>query len=902
MLEQDTHTRSEEDVKPDVQQDMLNSKESEEKKELSTAKSGTEANEKSGESEVSNISEHSDSTETLESSTTKTTQSETLSDTRESLEKSHSQLSEDVEDPSPPVEEKIVISLPIEDKDVGEESPVDNIESDQTEEPSQDVEQVSDANQSTAKEGEAAPPIVDPQNISDKENSAISDDQPKEKEGEKKKKPDQASLDKILAETAEKVGLRNEVIEQTHSILSDENASLQTLDASVDELILYAKILQDQEYILGHIPKIGLVKRSFEEVREKSIIPTATIDEFRKHLASFNQKRATIQKELESGKEKNLLRKKGLLQQLQSIVESEDPMRVQEVRAIQDEWKSIGHVPKKEIESLYKEYRSLLDKFYQMREMHFEMLDYDRRINLQEKERLISEIEKLIPEEEDRENFDIWKERMDQLQEYQQQWRAVGHIPREDMDRISSEYRDVVDKFFEVRQEFLKKLDSIRQANGEKKQEILKEMEAFTSFESDKPKAWNEATSQLQVFQEKWKKLGQAPQQINGELWHRYREICNTFFSKKSAFFKKLDEMRAGNLEKKRALCERVEAIEVKDGKEWEKSAKEIKAIQREWKQIGPVPERHSNKLWNRFRTACDVFFEQRRKHYTSIHEGEHTNLEKKKTLIADVKALTEDNEIEKGEAIQKVKGIQEKWKEIGKVPYKEKDKIWEEFRAEVDNFFNNLSLKKEEVRELKLKASLNMLDNPEKRSRHIKQRISRLRKKISQAKEKVDQYSINIQYISKGKSGDSLRNQIQKEIDKEQRIIDEWKKRIKMLNDTLKNPVKEEIPIPNEDTLENADSTTEGTENQETQSTAAAETKDPAETEASTTVEINQAAESKETTDSAKSVETTNSTDSTEIKDSDNSNETTDPASETETADSVEPENTQQSSDKKEG
>ncbi|MEL6846799.1 MAG: DUF349 domain-containing protein, partial [Bacteroidota bacterium] len=170
--------------------------------------------------------------------------------------------------------------------------------------------------------------------------------------------------------------------------------------------------------------------------------------------------------------------------------------------------------------------------------------------------------------------------------------------------------------------------------NGEKKQGILAEMESFRDFNSEKPRDWNEATNKLRSFQESWKKIGQAPQAINGELWSKYREICNVFFSRKSAFFKELDSKRSENLVKKRELVEQAEKLSTSG--DWERSAKELKRLQREWKQVGPVPERHSNKLWSRFREACDSFFESRRIHYSSVHENEAENLEAKKKIIAE--------------------------------------------------------------------------------------------------------------------------------------------------------------------------------------------------------------------------------------------------------------------------
>ncbi|MEM6764923.1 MAG: DUF349 domain-containing protein [Bacteroidota bacterium] len=599
--------------------------------------------------------------------------------------------------------------------------------------------------------------------------------------------------------TVEEILVSNTVLSKLDQALEDKEKEAEHMtEVTPEDMIQALLYFHQQEDVKPFSPKVGLIKRTFDGLSATTEMPNDLVENFRFALNQFNEKRNSQQAVFEKEKVQNSHKKKELLEALKVIVESKDATRINEVRDIQEAWKGIGHVPKAEVEELYQQYRRSLDEFYRLREMHREMMEYDRKINLQEKDRLILEAGNLIPSEEEQLNPDVWKVRMDQLTELQRQWRSVGHVPREDMDRVNTQYREAIDKFFEVRQVFQKHMEASREENGEKKKGILEKMLPFATFTAEKPRKWNEATAELRVHQDEWKALGQAPKSINGELWHKYREVCNAFFSNKAAFFKKLDEERAANLEVKRGMVEKAEALSA--SMDWDTAARELKELQKEWKSIGPVPERYSNKLWNRFRAACDAFFENRRKHYHSQHSEEYDNLDKKKELISKVVALREDNTTEVDDAIQQIKGIQAKWKEIGKVPYKEKDKIWDEFRKEIDTFFNQLSLKREELKDVKLKASLNMMNDPDKKVRHLKNHISRLRKKIQQSKDKVDQYSTNIQYISKGKSGDALRSQIQQEIDKEKEVIVGLKDKLKELNELLKNPPKEEVaPLPAE-------------------------------------------------------------------------------------------------------
>ncbi|MEO1448033.1 MAG: DUF349 domain-containing protein [Bacteroidota bacterium] len=588
------------------------------------------------------------------------------------------------------------------------------------------------------------------------------------------------------------------LLENLSTLAGDKSAAHVLGDVNIPTLAVLMQHLSRAEDVMKLRGQVGILKRTFDKLKVEPEYDAESGEAFLGALSYFNKRRSEAQKVAEAGRQTNLEAKKALLVELQQVVEMEDANKIAEVRAIQDKWKTIGHVPKEEVENLYKQYRFLLDKFYKLREMHFELLDYDRRINLQEKERLIEEAKKLVPAEEDRERIDVWREKMDMLAELQQQWKATGHVPREDMDRINSGYREAIDQFFEVRQGFMEIQDKLREEIGTKKQGMLEEMAQFKTFTADRPRAWNDATAKLKTFQTAWKELGQAPKSINSELWSRYRDICNTFFGNKSQFFKDFDKIRQDNLAKKRVLVERAEEL-VAQG-EWNKAAREIKQLQKDWKTIGPVPERHSNKLWNRFRTACDSFFEKRRSHFQDVNQNEFANLDAKKELVEAARNLSVDKAGSIDAAIKQVKELQAKWKQIGRVPFKEKDNIWDDFRTALDDFFNGLSLKRDEMRKLRTQAQIESLPDSDDRSSVIRGKIARIRKKMQAAQSKVDQYSNNILFIAKGKKGDALRNQIQGEIDKEERLIKDLKGEIKALRDAMNNPPKPKEAKPAEE------------------------------------------------------------------------------------------------------
>lgn len=583
------------------------------------------------------------------------------------------------------------------------------------------------------------------------------------------------------------------IITRIDALISASEPGAQILtDVSIPDLTQLVNWMAYDSNMNQHVGRVGLIRHAFDALKAANSLSHDMESDFRAAFATYNKQRSKQQQSNSGAKEQNASKKRELITKLRDIVNYKNPEMVGEVRSLQDEWKTIGQVPARDLEPLYKEYRGLLDEFYELRSVHLELMEYDRKKNLEERERLIEIAKALIPAETDRENPEIWKEKLDMLQELQQEWKTAGHVPREDMERINEAYRDAIDAFFEVRQGFKAIEDKMREENATKKNHLLVQLEEFRDYQGDSPKTWNETSQKVRAIQEVWKEIGPGPSKVNGELWGKYRDVCNAFYNNKSAFFKGLDEKRSANLELKKGLIEKAEALSSRT--DWEPAAKELKSLQTEWRTIGPVPDRHSQKLWNKFRSACDVFFEARRQHYAELHAVEKENLVYRKSLIEEVKALAE-SEKNPGEIVNSIKEIQARWKESGRVPYKEKEKIWKEFRKEIDKIFSGLDNKRGESRRERTVTRIENIDNDDERTRAIKGNIARIRKKIAVSQEKVDQYSTNIQFIARGKSGDALRNQIQGEIDKEEKFIKGLKKEIKDLNELLKNPPKEEKP-----------------------------------------------------------------------------------------------------------
>ena len=429
-------------------------------------------------------------------------------------------------------------------------------------------------------------------------------------------------------------------------------------------------------------------------------------------------------------------------------------------------------------------FRALLDQYYQQRKIHFELLDYDREINLKKKEALLEEMKTIVPPEDKREDREAWEHASTMMEAAQVRWRAIGFVPKEELERVIEDYKDVLNQFYSLRREYFESLEQERQENATAKEELLGKMESFKEFISQSPREWNDATQELRKLQEAWQEIGPAPREVNSDLWKKFREIGDAFYGGKTAFFRQLDDMRAANLDAKTKLVEEAEGLQ--ESTDWGKTTRRLQEIQKQWKEIGPVPERHSQKLWNRFRTACDEFFNAKRDHFAAQREDEKRNLGLKRELIDRVKNVSVEDLGGVEEAIAEIKVIQEEWRGIGHVPFKEKDKIWEEFRGEVDKFFDDLRANR--VRRSVARTRQKVEELPEDaRNATLKRQIMAVSRKLENARNTISQYENNMGFIAKGKKGDALRAHIEKEIEKERQTMKGLQKELRELRDLQK-------------------------------------------------------------------------------------------------------------------
>lgn len=560
--------------------------------------------------------------------------------------------------------------------------------------------------------------------------------------------------------------------------------------ASVEELIGLIQHYIKQPNLDQARKRVEVIRKSFHKL-DASSLEEEEAAQFKLALGAFDDRLRTYRDTQDQERKANAQKRQALIADLKAVVEKMDATLINEVREIQNSWKTTGPAPRELSDELNSEYKRLLDAFYEQRKLHNEMMEYDHKRNLEEKERILARIRDLVPAPEDREKPEVWRDRQELLNEIRQEWNDAGHVPREEMERINEAFRQAVDGFFEVRQEFMALLEKVKEENAEKKEEILKHMETFREFVAERPREWNQATDQLRILQDTWKTIGPAPKAKNSELWSKYRDVCGAFFNRKSEFFKTFDSERNANLEAKRKLVEQAEVLA--ESSEWDKAARELQRLQTEWKNVGAVPERFSNKLWGRFRKACDTFFERRRTHTESQRSEETSNLKQKQDIIAALQGFSMDGFDSWDAAKQFLDGLNQQYRNIGHVPYREMNALRDQFKqvwtAANDVLHGSRGPRKPQQRP---KQNIEEIKNPEKRNSAIDEQIRRLRRRISQSEETMSQYENNIGMIAKGKSGDPLRATINQRIDQERKIIADLKKEIKELQEMSKRSEEE--------------------------------------------------------------------------------------------------------------
>lgn len=497
-------------------------------------------------------------------------------------------------------------------------------------------------------------------------------------------------------------------------------------------------------------------------------------EQFKSLYAEIKEKRAAYNAAQDALKAENLAKKREIISKINEIAEDADNVNRQysTVQQLQQDFKAIGEVPSENDTEVWKAYQVAVERFYDLLKMNKELRDYDFKKNLEQKQALCAEAEAL---DEEADIVDAFKK----LQQLHTSWREIGPVSKEIREELWTRFKNasaVINKkyqsFFEERKENEKK-------NAEGKEALCVKIEAISTDNLKTYAAWDEATKAIIGLQEEWKKLGFASRKVNTELFARFRKSCDEFFAKKAEFFKRMKDELAANLAKKIELCEKAEAL--KDSTEWKKTTDALIALQKEWKTVGPVVKKHSDAVWKRFIAACDAFFEEKKKQNVNVHSVEHENLKQKKDIIAQINSILENKETE--DAPNKVRELMKKWQEVGHVPYKEKDKVYAEYKAAIDKAFEQLDMKAKKARMANFANSINQMSDTGK-VYHERERLVRAYEMKSQ---ELKTYENNLGFFNaQSKSGNSLVKEMERKIANIKEEIAMLEQKIKLIDEKI--------------------------------------------------------------------------------------------------------------------
>ena len=559
---------------------------------------------------------------------------------------------------------------------------------------------------------------------------------------------------------------KEEVIERLSEIDNDAcNADKQEID------------LLKQTFYKLHKAEQEAARKAFEEQggKPEEFVPAADPleNKFKEIMSSIKEKRSEMAAEAEREKEDNLAKKLQILDKMKDLIEnSDDTGKIyNEFKELQQQWNDIKQVPIGKVNELWKSYQLYTEKFYDMVKLNNEFREYDFKKNLEQKTKLCEAAEKLAAEDDVVSAFH-------QLQNLHQEFRNIGPVAKELRESIWARFKAASTAINRRHQQHFEELKEKEQNNLDQKTVICEIAEAMECDTFKTFADWEDKTKEILALQAKWKTIGYAPQKMNVKIFERFRAACDEFFKRKAAFYKDIKNSMAENLEKKKALCEKAEAL--KDSTDWKATADILTKLQKEWKTIGPVSKKHSDAVWKRFIGACDHFFAQKNKANSSQRSVESDNMAKKENIISQLheieKAGNEDESV-----ADKIRGLIKEWNGIGHVPFKEKDRLYNDFHSTVDRLFAKLNITASEKKLSSFKSNLSSGNN-----------LYRDREKLVRTyeglKNDIQTYENNLGFLtSASKKGNSLVQDIQRKIERLKGDMELVTKKIAAIDEKLR-------------------------------------------------------------------------------------------------------------------
>lgn len=524
-----------------------------------------------------------------------------------------------------------------------------------------------------------------------------------------------------------------------------------------------------------------IIKGEAEEAKVKFVEEGGDADgfEFRpdEHMTRFEKAFGELRhkvkqqiKDREQSKQTNYEKKSELLEKLRELVDGEESTTSMKViKDLQEEWKAIGSVPPQHNKNLWANYNALLDRFYDNRSIYYELKELDRKKNLEKKNELVKRAEAL-------EKVENLKDAIKELNDLHEEFKHIGPVPKDDQEELWQRFKAASDRVYDRRREYLTVLKEDLNKNMMAKKELGDQIQAFVSFDSDRINEWNKKTKEILEFQKKWETIGGLPRdkakEVNKHFWTAFK----TFFNHKSQFFKKLEGQREENLKKKQELVSRAESLQ--QSTDWDKTAEDLKKLQKEWREVGPVPEKFRDSVFAEFKAACDAFFQARRGANNEKESEFQDNLNQKETICKKIQALAEIQPVD----LEQLETLMDDYAEIGFVPRNAIKKIQNKFNAAVDKVLDVADVEDFERERIKMSITVNKLKGGPNAKGKIHRKEDAIRRQIRKLEDDISLWNNNLEFFASSATADKLREEFDGKISKANEEIKTLRAQLRVL------------------------------------------------------------------------------------------------------------------------
>lgn len=505
------------------------------------------------------------------------------------------------------------------------------------------------------------------------------------------------------------------------------------------------------------------------------VAPEDTVEpQIKELLKDYRDSKSKYNRNLEDQKVINLEKKQAIIEQIKELVNRNESVNqtFQEFRELQQRWREIGPVPQANLNDLWETYHHHVQNFYDYIKINKELRDLDLKKNLEEKIKLCEKAEELLLEPSIVNAFK-------KLQKYHNQWREIGPVPNEHRTEIWDRFKDATSKINKKHQEYFEGLREDQKTNLEAKSALCEKAEELAALVISSNKEWNKRSKEMIELQKVWKTIGFAPKKDNNKIYERFRQACDAFFNNKREFYDEAREEQQNNLQLKTELCMQAESL--KENNEWKKTSEELINLQKRWKEIGPVPRKHSDEIWKRFRSACDFFFERKSKHFSQVDNKYEVNLKAKEDLIAEVENYKLSENIE--DNLKALKDFQRRWAEIGFVPIKKKDEIQKRYREAINKHFEGLKIDDSKRNILKFKTKIDTIQGNPRQENKIRIERDRLFNQLKQLENDITLWENNIGFFAKSKNAEQLIKDVERKIEKGRQDMKMLEEKIRLID-----------------------------------------------------------------------------------------------------------------------